>query len=208
MPKLNANGLNFHYQQAGAGPGRRPDPRRHGRPVDLVPVRGHGGARPLVPGDGLRPARPRLQRRAARSATRRPTRRATSWRSWTPSRSIGPCWSATASAAVIAMHAAVLHPDRIDAVVLSDPCFPALRHLEDLSRWGHWQNFREEAAAGGRDAFRRALVRPRPVLRPGPPPRRRAALEVPPGRRLARLESAACGWPRRPAATTPRPSRA
>ncbi len=54
---------------------------------------------------------------------------------------------------VIAMHAAVLYPDRIEAVVLSDPCFPALRHLEDVSRWGHWQNFREEAAAGGRDAL-------------------------------------------------------
>ena len=51
--------------------------------------------------------------------------------------------------AVIAMHAAVLHPDRIDSIVLSDPSFPALRHLEDLSRWGHWQNFREEASQAG-----------------------------------------------------------
>jgi pimeloyl-ACP methyl ester carboxylesterase len=50
---------------------------------------------------------------------------------------------------VIAMHTAVLHPDRIDAVVLSDPCFAALRRLEDLGRWGHWQNFREEAARAG-----------------------------------------------------------
>jgi pimeloyl-ACP methyl ester carboxylesterase len=50
---------------------------------------------------------------------------------------------------VIAMHAAVLRPDRIEAVVLSDPYFPALRHLEDVSRWGHWQNFREEAAQAG-----------------------------------------------------------
>jgi pimeloyl-ACP methyl ester carboxylesterase len=24
-----------------------------------------------------------------------------------------------------------------------------LRHLEDVSRWGHWQNFRQEAAAAG-----------------------------------------------------------
>ncbi len=50
---------------------------------------------------------------------------------------------------VIAMHAAALHPDRIEAVVLSDPSFAALRHLEDLGRWGHWQNFREEAAQAG-----------------------------------------------------------
>ena len=50
---------------------------------------------------------------------------------------------------VIAMHAAVLEPERIEALVVSDPSFPALRHLEDLSRWGHWQNFREEAAQAG-----------------------------------------------------------
>ena len=51
--------------------------------------------------------------------------------------------------AVIATHAAVLFPGRVDAIVLSDPCFPALRHLEDVSRWGHWQNFRQEAADAG-----------------------------------------------------------
>lgn len=51
--------------------------------------------------------------------------------------------------AVIALHAAVLVPDRVRALVLSDPYFPALRHLEDLSRWGHWQNFRKEAEEAG-----------------------------------------------------------
>ena len=51
--------------------------------------------------------------------------------------------------AVIATHAAVLFPDRVDAIVVSDPCFPALRQLEDVSRWGHWQNFRQEAADAG-----------------------------------------------------------
>ena len=50
---------------------------------------------------------------------------------------------------MIALHAAVLAPERVDAVVLSDPYFPALRHLEDVSRWGHWQNFRQEAASAG-----------------------------------------------------------
>ena len=53
--------------------------------------------------------------------------------------------------AVIALHAAVLAPDRVEAVVLSDPYFPALRHLEDLSRWGHWQAFHKEAADAGVD---------------------------------------------------------
>jgi pimeloyl-ACP methyl ester carboxylesterase len=50
---------------------------------------------------------------------------------------------------VIAAHAAALQPERIDAVVLSDPYFPALRHLEDASKWGHWQNFRSEAKEAG-----------------------------------------------------------
>ncbi len=50
---------------------------------------------------------------------------------------------------VIALHAAVLAPERVGAVVLSDPYFPALRHLEDVSRWGHWENFRQEARNAG-----------------------------------------------------------
>ena len=50
---------------------------------------------------------------------------------------------------VIALHAAVLTPDRVESIVLSDPYFPALRHLEDVSRWGHWQNFRKEAQDAG-----------------------------------------------------------
>ncbi len=51
--------------------------------------------------------------------------------------------------AVIATHAAVLAPGRVEALVLSDPYFPALRHLEDLSRWGHWKTFEGEAAEAG-----------------------------------------------------------
>jgi pimeloyl-ACP methyl ester carboxylesterase len=50
---------------------------------------------------------------------------------------------------VIAAHAAALAPERIDSVVFSDPYFPALRHLEDVSRWGHWQNFRAQADRAG-----------------------------------------------------------
>ena len=51
--------------------------------------------------------------------------------------------------AVIGLHAAVIGPERVEALVLSDPYFPALRHLEDVSRWGHWQNFRREAMDAG-----------------------------------------------------------
>src|SRR5260370_25962686 len=48
---------------------------------------------------------------------------------------------------VVAMHAASMAPDRVEAVVLSDPYFPALRHLEDLSRCGHWPAFHRERAS-------------------------------------------------------------
>jgi pimeloyl-ACP methyl ester carboxylesterase len=51
--------------------------------------------------------------------------------------------------AVIAAHAAVLAPDRVEALVLSDPYFPSLRHLEDASRWGHWDDFRRDAEEAG-----------------------------------------------------------
>ncbi len=50
---------------------------------------------------------------------------------------------------VVAAHAAVLAPERVESLVLSDPYFPALRHLEDVSKWGHWQNFRDEARRAG-----------------------------------------------------------
>ena len=50
---------------------------------------------------------------------------------------------------VIAAHAAALAPGRVESVVLSDPYFPALRHLEDVSKWGHWQNFRAQARNAG-----------------------------------------------------------
>ena len=50
---------------------------------------------------------------------------------------------------VIAAHAAALAPDRIEAAVFSDPYFPALRHLEDVSKWGHWEAFQAEARDAG-----------------------------------------------------------
>jgi len=51
--------------------------------------------------------------------------------------------------AVVALHAAVVAPGRVESLVLSDPYFPGLRHLEEISRWGHWDAFRTEAQAAG-----------------------------------------------------------
>jgi pimeloyl-ACP methyl ester carboxylesterase len=148
MPKIHANGLNFHYQQAGEGPDVV---LIHGVTGDLsiwflceamgvlgrsfrvtaYDLRGHGYS-DLAP-SGYTSADQSGDTIAIMDALEID-------RAMLVGHSFG---------GVIAMHAAVLHPDRIEAVVLSDPSFPALRHLEDLSRWGHWQNFRDEAAQAG-----------------------------------------------------------
>jgi pimeloyl-ACP methyl ester carboxylesterase len=148
MPKLFANELNFHIQQAGEGPDVV---LIHGVTGDLsiwflceamgvlgrsfrvtaYDLRGHGYSD--VPRDGYTSADQARDLLAIMNALDID-------RAILLGHSFG---------AVIAMHAAVLFPERVDALVLSDPCFPALRHLENVSRWGHWQNFREEAAMAG-----------------------------------------------------------
>ncbi len=148
MPKIRANGLNFHYQQAGEGPDVV---LIHGVTGDLsiwflcqamgvlgrsfrvtaYDLRGHGYSD--VPPSGYTSADQAGDAIAIMDALEID-------RAMMVGHSFG---------GVIAMHASVLYPDRVDAVVLSDPYFPALRHLEDLCRWGHWQNFREEAAQAG-----------------------------------------------------------
>jgi pimeloyl-ACP methyl ester carboxylesterase len=148
MPKLQANGRNFHYRQQGSGPDVI---LIHGVTGDLsiwflcdamgvlgrsfrvtaFDLRGHGYSD--VPPDGYTSADQAADVMAIMDTLEIE-------RAMLVGHSFG---------AVIATHAAVLHPDRIDAIVVSDPSYPALRHLEDLSRWGHWQNFREEALRAG-----------------------------------------------------------
>jgi pimeloyl-ACP methyl ester carboxylesterase len=148
MPQLIANGLRFHYQQAGSGPDVI---LIHGLTGDLsiwflcqamgvlgrtcrvtaYDLRGHGYSE--VPRDGYTSADQAGDTFAIMDALGIE-------RAVLVGHSFG---------AVIAMHAAVLAPGRVDAIILSDPCFPALLHLEDVSRWGHWQNFRQEAAEAG-----------------------------------------------------------
>jgi pimeloyl-ACP methyl ester carboxylesterase len=148
MPKIHANGLNFHYQQAGEGPDvllihgvtgdmsvwflcRAMEVLGRSSRVTAYDLRGHGYSD--VPASGYTSAEQAGDTIALMDALEID-------RAMLVGHSFG---------GVIAMHAAVLYPDRIEAVVLSDPCFAALRHLEDLGRWGHWQNFREEAAEAG-----------------------------------------------------------
>jgi pimeloyl-ACP methyl ester carboxylesterase len=51
---------------------------------------------------------------------------------------------------VVALHAAVLFPEAVRGVILSDPYFPGLRHLEDaVHHWSGWQGYKEQCARAG-----------------------------------------------------------
>ena len=148
MPKIKANNLTFHIQQAGQGPDVI---LIHGITGDLsiwflsnamselskthrvtaFDLRGHGYSD--VPPSGYTSADQAQDVLAIMDHV-----------GASKAKLVGHSFGA-----VIAMHTAVLAPERVEAVVLSDPYFPALRHLEDLSRWGHWQSFHQEAADAG-----------------------------------------------------------
>lgn len=148
MPKIAANNLTFHYQQAGEGPdvvlihGLTGDlsiwllsqtmgvlARAHR--VTAHDLRGHGYSdTPLVNYTSADQAGDALAIMDALGIEKAAL--------------VGHSFGG-----VVALHAAAIAPERVTALVLSDPSFAALRHLEDLNRWGHWQNFREEAAEAG-----------------------------------------------------------
>lgn len=148
MPFARANNLKFHYQQAGSGPDVV---LLHGLTGDLsiwllcqaiqklspsyrvtaYDLRGHGYSD--VPTDGYTSADHARDLFALLDVLG-------AERAHVVGHSFG---------GVIALHAAVLAPERVASVVLSDPYFPALRELEDASRWGHWEAFRQEALDAG-----------------------------------------------------------
>lgn len=150
MPKLKVNGLTMHVQQAGEGPDvvlihgvtgdlsiwflckAMTDLARTHR-VTAFDLRGHGYSE--VTPAGYTSADLATDTLALMDLIGAPR-----------ARLVGHSFGG-----VVAMHAAVLAPERVEAIVLSDPYFPALRHLEDLSRWGHWEAFHQEAADAGID---------------------------------------------------------
>jgi pimeloyl-ACP methyl ester carboxylesterase len=150
MPKLKVNGLTMHVQQAGEGPDvvlihgvtgdlsiwflcRAMTELAETHRVTAYDLRGHGYSE--APPSGYTSADLASDTLALMDAIGAPR-----------ARLVGHSFGG-----VVAMHAASMAPGRVEAVVLSDPYFPALRHLEDLSRWGHWQAFHREAADAGVD---------------------------------------------------------
>src|SRR5690348_16314425 len=148
MPFCRANGLKFHYQQAGSGPDVV---LIHGVTGDLSiwflceAMTALGGSHRVTAydlrGHGYTDAPPTGYTSADHAADLLALMDAIgAGRASLVGHSFG---------GVIAAHAAALAPDRVESLVLSDPYFPALRHLEDVSKWGHWQNFRTEAGNAG-----------------------------------------------------------
>ncbi len=148
MPRIHANNLTFHVQQSGAGPhvvlihgltgdlsiwylSQAMPMLAESNRVTAYDLRGHGYSdAPATGYTSLDHAEDLISLLDVLGITR--------------ARLVGHSFGA-----VIAVHAAVVAPERVEALVLSDPYFPALRHLEDVSRWGHWQNFRQEAEDAG-----------------------------------------------------------
>ena len=148
MPRVKANGLNIHIQQAGSGPelvlihgltgdlsiwflSRTITELARTHRVTAYDLRGHGYTdAPLEGYTSLDHTSDLIALLDVLDIER--------------ARLVGHSFGA-----VIAVHAAVIAPARVDAMVLSDPYFPALRHLEDVSRWAHWQNFRQQAEDAG-----------------------------------------------------------
>ncbi|MFO0908886.1 MAG: alpha/beta hydrolase [Isosphaeraceae bacterium] len=148
MPFVHLNGLKFHYQQKGAGP-------------DVVLIHGVTGDLSIWLLSGAMQALAETHRVTAydlrgHGYSDAPERGYTSADHAVDVLSLLDHMNAPRATlvghsfgGVIAAHVAAEAPERVEALVLSDPYFPSLRHLEDVSKWGHWQNFRQEAQDAG-----------------------------------------------------------
>ena len=165
---------------------------RDRRPVDLVPLQGDDRAGPDPPGHGLRPPGPRLQRRPPPRATPRSTMRGTSSAVMDDvGASAGRRSSATASARWWRSTRRRSPPAGSTPWSSPTPTSPRLRAPRRPQPVGPLAGLPPGGGRRRRQAFERALVRPRQVLRPGHAPRRPDPAPVPPGRGTARPEPAA-----------------
>jgi len=149
MPRVNVEGMKFYYQQAGTGP-------------DVVLLHGVSGNMAIWPLINLVPALATEFRVTAYDL------RGHGYSDTPPSGytsadmaddlvkiqkalGLGPMYVLGHSfGGVIALHAAVLYPDAIACLILSDPYFPGLRHLETtVSQWAGWLEYKEQANRAG-----------------------------------------------------------
>jgi pimeloyl-ACP methyl ester carboxylesterase len=143
MPYLTANGVRLHYQQAGQGPDvvllhavtsnlavwlfiNLVEVLARDYRVTAYDLRGHGAS--SVTPTGYTSAE-----------------MAEDFRHLHEGLGLGPAYLVGHSfGAVVALHAAVLCPERVAGLILSDPYFPGLAHVEPNLRRAHlWVDLRE-----------------------------------------------------------------
>jgi pimeloyl-ACP methyl ester carboxylesterase len=149
MPRVTVDGTTFYYQQVGAGP-------------DVVLLHGISGNLAIWPLINLMPVLAADFRVTAYDL------RGHGYSDTPPSGytsadmagdlvniqralGLGPMYVLGHSfGGVVALHAAVLYPEAIAGLVLSDPYFPGLRHLETrVGQWSGWQEYKEQANRAG-----------------------------------------------------------
>jgi pimeloyl-ACP methyl ester carboxylesterase len=149
MPFVNLDGVRFHYQQKGAGPDvvlvhavtsnmavwlfiNLVDILAEDFRVTAYDLRGHGASD--APAEGYTSADMAQDFERLHAALE-----------LEPAFLVGHSFGA-----VVAMHAAVLYPQRVRGLILSDPYFPGLAHLEpNLAEAGVWRDLRETLIQGG-----------------------------------------------------------
>jgi len=151
MPLINLNGLRFHYQQRGQGEDivllhavtsnmsvwlftNLIDVLAKEFHVTAYDLRGHGASD--APENGYTSADMAEDLRNIHSALK-----------------LGPAILVGHSfGAVVGMHAALLYPDMVRGLILSDPYFPGLAHLEPyLAETETWREVRDALAGAGVD---------------------------------------------------------
>jgi pimeloyl-ACP methyl ester carboxylesterase len=149
MPRVTVEGMSFYYQQVGRGP-------------DVVLLHGVTGNMAIWPLINLMPALAGDFRVTAYDlrghgySDTPPTGYTSADMAGDLAKiqqalGLGPTYVLGHSfGGVIALHAAVLYPEAVAGLVLSDPYYPALRHLETgMSRWSGWLEYKEQANRAG-----------------------------------------------------------
>lgn len=149
MPRIRVDQLDVHYQQAGAGP-------------DVVLIHGFTSNLAIWAFSNILPTLARTYRVTAydlrgHGRTSAPPsgytsdRLADDWHALHAALGLAPAWIVGHSyGGVVAMHAAVRHPQTVAGVILSDAYFPGLAEIEpNVEHVGVWHDLRNTLAASG-----------------------------------------------------------
>jgi pimeloyl-ACP methyl ester carboxylesterase len=142
MPRVSVDGMKFYYQQAGEGP-------------DVVLLHGVTGNMAIWPLINMLPTLA-ADFRVTAYDLRGHGYSDTPPAGYTSADMAGDLVKIQRALGLGPMYvlghsfAAVLYPDAIAGLILSDPYFPGLRHLEtSLSEWSGWQEYKEQAGRAG-----------------------------------------------------------